>query len=67
MKVLLIGKTCQLGSSLLANVGAHQCFSLSRLELDIESIESYREAIRKHQPYIIIYTDAFYNVILCEI
>jgi len=66
LNILLIGKSGQLGSSLLQVGEGHQWYAPCRKELDIESIDSCRRAINRYQPQIVINTAAFHNVPLCE-
>ena len=67
MNILLIGKTGQLGSSILNEKTSHQIYSPDRTELDIESKESCEYAIAKFHPDVVINTAAFHNVPQCEI
>ena len=67
MNILLIGKTGQLGSSILNEKTSHQIYSPDRTELDIESKESCECAIAKFRPDVVINTAAFHNVPQCEI
>ncbi|MBU3002086.1 dTDP-4-dehydrorhamnose reductase [Paraglaciecola arctica] len=66
MKILLIGKTGQLGASLLNLDSEHQWYAPNRAELDLESIDSCRQAMRQFQPDIVINTAAFHNLPMCE-
>jgi len=66
LKILLIGKTGQLGNSLLAASSTHEIYAPERHELDIEFRESYECIIAKFKPNIVINTAAFHNVPLCE-
>ena len=67
MKILLIGKTGQLGGSILREKTKHQIFAPDRSELDIESTQSCVKAIEKFCPDVVINTAAFHNVPQCEI
>lgn len=67
MKILLIGKTGQLGGSILSEKTRHQVFAPDRAELDIESKESCVSVVKKFQPDVIINTAAFHNVPQCEL
>lgn len=67
MNILLIGKTGQLGSSILAEQTPHQIYAPDRSELDIESRESCEQAISKFRPDVVINTAAFHNVPQCEV
>lgn len=67
MKILLIGKTGQLGGSILAEQTSHQIYAPDRSELDIESKESCARAIAEFRPDVVINTAAFHNVPQCEV
>lgn len=67
MNILLIGKTGQLGGSILAEPRGHRIVAPGRDELDIESPESYSKAIRAYRPDVVINTAAFHNVPQCEV
>jgi dTDP-4-dehydrorhamnose reductase len=67
LNILLIGKTGQLGSSILNENTSHQIYSPDRTDLDIESKESCECAIAKFRPDVVINTAAFHNVPQCEI
>lgn len=67
MKILLIGKTGQLGGSILAEPRGHQIHAPNRNELDIESLESCKKILDEIQPDIVINTAAFHNVPQCEV
>ena len=66
MNILLIGKTGQLGSSIINENTSHQIYSPDRTVLDIESRESCERAIVKFRPDVVVNTAAFHNVPLCE-
>jgi dTDP-4-dehydrorhamnose reductase len=66
MKILLIGKTGQLGSDILRNNKEHDIFAPDRRELDIQSSESISRAVESYRPDVVINTAAFHNVLLCE-
>jgi dTDP-4-dehydrorhamnose reductase len=66
MKILLVGKTGQLGSDLLRVNTKHQIFAPVRGELDICSREAVSSAIERYRPDTVINTAAFHNVPLCE-
>ena len=66
MKILLIGKTGQLGVSILADPRGHQIHAPGREDLDIESKASCERAIAKFRPDVVINTAAFHNVPQCE-
>ena len=67
MNILLIGKTGQLGGSILARQTSHRIYAPDRSELDIESKESCARAIAKFRPDVVINTAAFHNVPQCEV
>ncbi len=66
MKILLIGKTGQLGGDILRNNRAHDIIAPDRKELDIQSSGSINAAIERYAPDIVINTAAFHNVPQCE-
>ncbi len=69
MKILIIGKTGQLGSALLkdALTFRHDVFAPSKQELDILNKDSFLNAMIHYKPEVVINTAAFHNVPLCEI
>ncbi len=66
MKILLIGKTGQLGGDILRNNRAHDIIAPDRKELDIQSSGSINAAIERYAPDIVINTAAFHNGPQCE-
>lgn len=66
MKVLLIGKTGQLGGDLIRNNPGHEIHAPSRQELEIGSREGIRQVMTAVAPDLVINTAAFHNVPLCE-
>jgi dTDP-4-dehydrorhamnose reductase len=66
MKILLIGRTGQLGGDLLRNGAGHEIVAPERAELDIVRPEQIRRAIEQHRPQLVINCAAFHNVPLCE-
>ena len=68
MKLLIIGKTGQLGSALIddAIVLGHDVVAPSRQELDISDDAAFLYEMKKHLPDVVINTAAFHNVLLCE-
>lgn len=66
MKILLIGKTGQLGGDLLRNNTRHEIHAPSREILDIEKSETVETQIKDFSPDIVINTAAFHNVPACE-
>lgn len=67
MKILLIGKTGQLGGDILRNGGAHEIHAPDMEVLDITRPETVRAAISGFRPDVVINTAAFHNVPQCEI
>ena len=67
MNILLIGRTGQLGGSILMEKTSHRIYSPDRTELDIESKESCESMIAKFRPDVVINTAAFHNVPQCEV
>lgn len=66
MKLLLIGRTGQLGGDILRNGTGHEICAPGRDELDIRNRESAERAIKGFGPDAVINTAAFHNVPLCE-
>lgn len=66
MRILLIGRTGQLGSDLLRNGGCHEIVAPERSELDITRVGDIAAAIDRHRPALVINCAAFHNVPLCE-
>ncbi|MHB8846767.1 MAG: sugar nucleotide-binding protein, partial [Nitrospirota bacterium] len=58
MKILLIGRTGQLGSDLIRNRGTHEIIAPGRDELDIADIIAVERALRTIQPDALINTAA---------
>lgn len=67
MKILLIGRTGQLGGSILADPRGHEIHAPGRDELDLESRSSCECAIADFRPDVLINTAAFHNVPQCEV
>lgn len=69
MKILIIGKTGQLGSALIEDAIAlgHIVFAPSRQELDITNKDAFLDIMKIHKPEVVINTAAFHNVPLCEV
>ncbi len=67
MKILLIGKTGQLGGDILRNNRGHEIIAPDRTELDIRSRDSINDVLEKYQPDCVINTAAFHNVPQCEV
>lgn len=66
MKILLIGKTGQLGGDILRNGVKHEIYAPERSVLDIGSRQSIEEVLKNYKPNVVINTAAFHNVPLCE-
>jgi dTDP-4-dehydrorhamnose reductase len=66
MKILLIGKTGQLGGDILRNNTNHEISAPDHNKLDIRSRESINTTIESCRPDAVINTAAFHNVPLCE-
>jgi dTDP-4-dehydrorhamnose reductase len=69
MKLLIIGKTGQLGSSLVKDAISlgHDIIAPTRREFDIVNNSKFLELAVKYNPDIVINTAAFHNVPRCEI
>jgi dTDP-4-dehydrorhamnose reductase len=67
MKILLIGKTGQLGGEILRNGGTHDIFAPGRDVLDVTCPSAMESLLRDHRPEVVINTAAFHNVPLCEV
>jgi len=66
MKILLIGRTGQLGGDLLRGSKGHEIVAPGRADVDVASIETVARAVRDVRPDVLINTAAFHNVPLCE-
>ncbi len=66
MKILLIGKTGQLGGDILRNNTGHEIIAPDRKVLDIRSRDAIDAVIDDARPDVVINTAAFHNVPLCE-
>jgi len=66
MRILLIGKTGQLGGDLLRHAGAHSLDAPERGELDVTRPEQVKAALARCRPELVINCAAFHNVPLCE-
>jgi dTDP-4-dehydrorhamnose reductase len=66
MRILLIGKTGQLGSDLLRNNPGHEIYAPSEEQFDVTLPEAIDWEIGGFRPDIVISTAAFLNVPLCE-
>jgi dTDP-4-dehydrorhamnose reductase len=67
VKILLIGKTGQLGGSLIDANDKHEFFAPSRDVVDIDSPATIEKAIIDFKPDLVINTAAFHNVPMCEV
>jgi len=69
VKLLIIGKTGQLGSALLEDAirAGHDVFAPKRHGLDISNELSFRTAVKSVRPDFVINTAAYHNVPLCEV
>ena len=67
MKILLIGKTGQLGSDLLRNNPGHEIYAPAEDLFDITAPKAIDREIDGFKPEVVINTAAFHNVPLCEI
>jgi dTDP-4-dehydrorhamnose reductase len=66
MKILLIGKTGQLGGDILLNGSEHEIHAHDETTLDITVPVAVRAAIADLRPDVVINTAAFHNVPRCE-
>lgn len=66
MKILLIGKTGQLGDDIIRYGAGHEIHAHDETTLDITVPESVRAAIADLRPDVVINTAAFHNVPKCE-
>lgn len=67
LKILLIGKTGQLGSDLLRNNPGHEILAPGRDMLDLNDLKLIRTVVTDAAPDLVINTAAFHNVPLCEV
>jgi dTDP-4-dehydrorhamnose reductase len=66
MKILLVGKTGQLGGDIIKNNTVHEIYAPDRTALDIRSRDAINAVIQSYRPDVVINTAAFHNVPLCE-
>jgi len=66
MKILLIGKTGQLGGDLIRNNRTHEIIAPDRSEVDIADPTTLERSLNTVKPDVLINTAAFHNVPLCE-
>lgn len=67
MRILLIGKTGQLGGDLLRNGAAHRIDAPDRTELDLRSPDAIAGAVRGGRYDCVVNTAAFHDVPRCEV
>ena len=69
MKILIIGKTGQLGSELVkdAIASGYNVFAPDKQDLDISNNLSFLVAMKQSSPDVVINTAAFHDVPVCEI
>ncbi len=66
MKILLIGKSGQLGAEILNCIASHETYAPDRTMLDIRSRDAVNAAIDRYRPEVVINTVDFRDVPLCE-
>ena len=66
MRILLIGRTGQLGGDLVRNNTDHDLIAPDRQALDVSRPEQVISALSLHRPELVINCAAFHNVPLCE-
>jgi dTDP-4-dehydrorhamnose reductase len=66
MKILLIGRTGQLGSDLLRNNRMHEVYAPSEEQLDITVESAIDREIGGFRPDVVINTAAFHDLPVCE-
>jgi dTDP-4-dehydrorhamnose reductase len=66
MRLLLIGRSGQLGGDLLRNNPGHDIEAPGRAELDLTRPDQVRAAIARYRPDLVVNCAAFHNVPLCE-
>jgi len=66
VRILLIGKTGQLGGDILRNCTGHEIYAPDRRDLDICSRGAINAVVDDIRPNVVINTAAFHNVPLCE-
>lgn len=67
MKILLIGKTGQLGGDLIRNNPGYEVTAPGRDELDLADGAAIGRIVTGYRPDVVINTAAYHNVPLCEI
>lgn len=66
MRILLIGRTGQLGGDLLRHNPGHDIAAPARDELELTNEAQLRAALGRHRPELVVNCAAFHNVPLCE-
>jgi dTDP-4-dehydrorhamnose reductase len=66
MRILLIGRTGQLGGDLVRNNVFHDLVAPSRDDLDVTRPDQVKAALAEHRPDVVINCSAFHNVPMCE-
>ena len=66
MRILLIGRTGQLGGDLVRNNTGHELIAPDRDELDVVDPTQVVAALGRYLPQVVINCAAFHNVPLCE-
>jgi dTDP-4-dehydrorhamnose reductase len=66
MRILLIGRTGQLGGDLLRHNPGHEIAAPERSELDIARPDQIGAALSRYRPELVINCAAFHNVPLCD-
>lgn len=66
MKILLIGRTGQLGGDLIRSNRIHDIVAPGRNEVDIADLATVERSLQNVKPDVLINTAAFHNVPLCE-
>lgn len=69
MKILIIGRTGQLGGALIqdATLLEHEVFAPPKQELNVANQSEFLDAMERFHPEVVINTSAFHNVPLCEV
>ena len=66
MRILLIGRTGQLGADLIRNNNEHELVAPDREALDVTRRDQVEAALAEIRPELVINCAAFHNVPLCE-
>jgi dTDP-4-dehydrorhamnose reductase len=66
MRILLIGRTGQLGGDIIRNNTGHELIAPERETLDLQRPDQVRAALSSHAPDLVINCAAFHNVPRCE-